>query len=517
MQVNLEPELVKEKGKVKPNETMRGLKRRVAQRARAELPEPFAGWFAARGWRPHAHQLRLLEEGAQDTPPSRPGALDVLAQHVLGMACSEPFDPDALYREVTSASPYQGLMRDSFDKIVRFVSTGGYALATYERYTKLKQMPDGRYRISHPRLAQQYRLNVGTIVEAPMVRVRLARRQGGALKPSSLLAAGRVLGEVEEYFIEQLVPGDSFVFAGEVLRFEGLRETDAIVTRSHAPEPKVPSYDGGKFPLSTYLADRVRRLLADRSHWARLPDPVSDWLRIQSEVSVVPGPDEILVETFPRGKRHYLICYPFEGRLAHQSLGMLLTRRLERARAGPLGFVANEYALAVWGLADMGEMIRNGRLDLARLFDEDMLGDDLDAWLAELSLMKRSFRVCAIISGLIERRHPGQEKTGRQMTVSSDLIYDVLRQHEPDHILLRAAFADAATGLIDVGRLSGFLQRIRGRIRHIPLTRVSPLAVPVMLEIGRESIPGDASEALLREAAEELIAEAMGHDAALKV
>jgi ATP-dependent helicase Lhr and Lhr-like helicase len=459
--------------------------------------------------------LEAAEEGAQDTPPSRPGALDVLAQHVLGMACSEPFDPDALYREVTSASPYQGLMRDSFDKIVRFVSTGGYALATYERYTKLKQMPDGRYRISHPRLAQQYRLNVGTIVEAPMVRVRLARRQGGALKPSSLLAAGRVLGEVEEYFIEQLVPGDSFVFAGEVLRFEGLRETDAIVTRCHAPEPKVPSYDGGKFPLSTYLADRVRRLLADRSHWARLPDPVSDWLRIQSEVSVVPGPDEIPVETFPRGK--HLICYPFEGRLAHQSLGMLLTRRLERARAGPLGFVANEYALAVRGLADMGEMIRNGRLDLARLFDEDMLGDDLDAWLAESSLMKRSFRVCAIISGLIERRHPGQEKTGRQMTVSSDLIYDVLRQHEPDHILLRAAFADAATGLIDVGRLSGFLQRIRGRIRHVPLTRVSPLAVPVMLEIGRESIPGDASEALLREAAEELIAEAMGHDAALKV
>jgi ATP-dependent Lhr-like helicase len=461
--------------------------------------------------------LEAAEEGARDTPPSRPGALDVLAQHVLGTACAEPFDPDELFREVTSASLYQGLTREGFEKILRFVSTGGYALATYERYAKLKQTPDGRYRIAHPRFAQQYRLNVGTIVEAPMVRVRLARRQGGALKPSSLLAAGRVLGEVEEYFIEQLVPGDSFVFAGEVLRFEGLRKTDAIVTRSHAPEPKIPSYDGGKFPLSTYLADRVRRLLADRRHWARLSDQVSDWLRIQSDVSVVPSPDEILVETFPRGKRHYLVCYPFEGRLAHQSLGMLLTRRLERARTQPLGFVANEYALCVWGISDMGVMIGNGRLDLAKLFDADMLGDDLDAWLAESSLMKRSFRVCAIISGLIERRHPGQEKTGRQMTVSSDLIYDVLRQHEPDHILLQAAFADAATGLIDVGRLSGFLQRIGGRIRHVALSRVSPLAVPVMLEIGRESIPGDASEALLREAVEELISEAMGHDAALKV
>ena len=372
--------------------------------------------------------LEAAEEGAQDTPPSRPGALDVLAQHVLGMACSEPFDPDALYREVTSASPYQGLTREGFDKIVRFVSTGGYALSNYDRYAKLKQTPDGRYRISHPRLAQAYRLNVGTIVEAPMVRVRLARLKGGALKPSSMLAAGRVLGEVEEFFIEQLVPGDSFAFAGEVLRFEGMRENDAIVSRSQAPDPMVPSYDGGKFPLSTYLADRVRRLLADRTHWARLPDQVSDWLRIQSEVSVVPGPDEILVETFPRGKRHYLVCYPFEGRLAHQSLGMLLTRRLERAHAKPLGFVANEYALCVWGLSDMGEMIRNGRLDLARLFDEDMLGDDLDAWLARIEPDE------ALVSRV--RHHLGANRapssgTGEDWPANDGLLGPDLRRAPP--------------------------------------------------------------------------------------
>ena len=461
--------------------------------------------------------LEAAAEGAQDTPPLRPGALDVLAQHVLGTACAGPFDEDLLYREVTSAAPYQGLLREGFDQVVQFVATGGYALATYERYAKLKRTPEGQYRLAHPRIAQQYRLNVGTIVEAPMLRVRLARLKGGALKPSNVLAAGRVLGEVEEYFIEQLIPGDSFVFAGEVLRFEGLRENDAIVTRAHATEPKVPAYEGGKFPLSTYLADRVRRLLAERQDWRRLPDQVSDWLRLQAELSVVPGPEEILVETFPRGKRHYFVCYPFEGRLAHQSLGMLLTRRLERAGAAPLGFVANEYALAVWGLNDMGAMVERGRIDLARLFDEDMLGDDLDAWLAELSLMKRSFRVCAIISGLIERRHPGQEKTGRQMTVSSDLIYDVLRQHEPGHILLKAAFADAATGLIDVFRLGDFLRRIKGRIRHIGLPQVSPLAVPVMLEIGRESVPGEASEMLLRETVEELIAEALSGHAARKI
>jgi ATP-dependent helicase Lhr and Lhr-like helicase len=458
--------------------------------------------------------LEAAEEGAQDTPPSKMGALDVLAQHILGMACAEPFDPDRLFTEVTSAAPYQGLTRNGFDQVLAFVATGGYALANYDRYAKLKRTKEGAYRIAHPRIAQRYRLNVGTIVEAPMLRVRLARLKGGALKPASMLAGGRVLGEVEEYFIEQLSPGDTFVFAGEVLRFEGLREMDAIVTRAHATDAKVPAYEGGKFPLSTYLADRVRHMLSAREAWSKLPDQVSDWLRLQADFSLVPAADEMLIETFPRGQRHYLVCYPFEGRLAHQSLGMLLTRRLERARAAPLGFVANEYALATWGLKDMGEMIRDGRFDLAGLFDEDMLGDDLDAWLAESSLMKRSFRVCAIISGLIERRHPGQEKTGRQMTVSSDLIYDVLRQHEPDHILLKAAFADAATGLIDVGRLGQFLKRIGGRIRHSALSHVSPLAVPVMLEIGRESVPGDAGDTLLRETAEELIAEALGEHAA---
>ena len=281
------------------------------------------------------------------------------------------------------------------------------------------------------------------------------------------------------------------------------------MTRAAGADPKVPSYQGGKFPLSTHLAERVRHILAAPAEWRRLPPQVSEWLEVQRWKSVIPKASEVLVETFPRGRKHYLVCYPFEGRLAHQTLGMLLTRRLERARARPLGFVANEYALAIWALSDLGAMLRGGRLDLAALFEEDMLGDDLDAWLAESSLMKRTFRVCAVIAGLIERRHPGQEKTGRQVTVSSDLIYDVLRQHEPEHVLLRAAWADAATGLLDIARLGDFLRRTRGRIRHIHLDQISPLAVPVMLEIGREPVYGEAREDLMREAADQLIEEAM--------
>jgi ATP-dependent helicase Lhr and Lhr-like helicase len=224
---------------------------------------------------------------------------------------------------------------------------------------------------------------------------------------------------------------------------------------------------------------------------------------------VLPRSDQMLVETFPRADKHYMVFYPFEGRLAQQTLGMLLTRRLERWGARPLGFVASEYALVIWMLGDMSQLIAEGRIPLAKLFDEDMLGDDLEAWLAESMLMKRTFRNCAIIAGLIEKRIQGKDKTARQITVNTDLIYDALRTHQPDHILLRAAWDDAADGLIDVHRLAALLKRIRGQIVHRALDRVSPLAVPVMLEIGRESVKGEAHDALLTEAADALISDAM--------
>ena len=449
--------------------------------------------------------LDAIAENAQDTPPLRIGALDVLAQHVLGCACGEPFRSDELYEEVITAAPYAALTRTDFDAVVDFIATGGYALKAYDRFARIREGKDGRWRIANPNVAQRYRLNVGTIVEADMLKVRLVRSRGAKAIPRG----GRLLGEVEEYFVETMVPGDTFVFSGEILKYEALVEDAVYVSRATAQDPKVPAYEGGKFPLSTYLAARVRSIVAHPQEWRELPPQVREWLEIQQWRSQMPGARELLVETFPRANKHYLICYPFEGRLAHQTLGMLLTRRLERARLRPLGFVANEYALAVWGLGDAAQRIARGELRLDDLFDEDMLGDDLEAWLAKSALMKRMFRNCAVIAGLIERRFPGQEKSRRQVTISTDLVYDVLRGHQPDHVLLRAARADAATGLLDVRRVSEMLSRIRGRIIHKALDHVSPLAVPVMLEIGREMVYGEASDALLAEAADELVKEAM--------
>ena len=457
--------------------------------------------------------LEAVEHNHQDSEDPVSGGLDVLAQHILGTACADAFDPVELHAEIRRAWPYRELSWEQFERTVDFVATGGYALRAYERYAKLRQTGDGKFRISNPQVAQQYRLNIGTIVEEPMVKVRLVKGRGFTRGATTgpIGRFGRVLGEMEEYFFTTLTKGDTFLFGSEIVAYEGMFESEAYVSRSQGKDPKIPSYMGGKFPLSTFLADGVRKLLAHPDEWHLLPDQVSDWLRLQQEASVLPAEDSLLVETFPRGAQNYLVCYPFEGRLAHQTLGMLLTRRLERARARPLGFVASDYSLAVWGLGDFSALIRTNRLSLDDLFDEDMLGDDLEAWLDESQLMRRTFRNCAIIAGLIERRHPGQkEKTGRQITVSSDIIYDVLYQHEPDHILIQATRRDAARGLLDIERLGHMLARIKRHIVHKPLDRISPLAVPVLLDIGKVPVVGEARESTMAEAAEELIREAMG-------
>ncbi len=425
--------------------------------------------------------------GELDGDPPRPGGLDVLAQHVLGVACAAPFLPDDLYAEVRRAAPYADLVRQDFDDVLGFVENGGYALSAYERNRKLFRDAEGRVHVQGERVARQHRMNIGTIVEEPLLKVRLGPR-------------GPSLGEVEEYFANLLSPGDTFIFAGRLLRFLRLRETTVEAAEGGDGEPMVPAYAGGRMPMTTNLADRVRGMLSDPTSWGAFPEPVQEWLRMQKAVSRLPGRSDLLVETFPRGDRWYLVAYCFEGRNAHQTLGLLLTRRMERFGFAPLGFVATDYVLATWSA--------HPPTDVTRLFESDMLGDDLEAWLAESSMLRRTFRNVAVIAGLIERQRPGAEKTRRQVTVSSDLIYDVLRRHQPDHVLLRATRADAAGGLTDLGRIAGMLARVRGRVRHMVLSRVSPLAVPVLLEVGRESVRHDrGDDALLEEAA--LVAEAM--------
>jgi len=467
-------------------------------RANHRMDEPSRALFVP------ANRFEMLEcqaareaiaENHLDGDPPRDGALDVLAQHVMGCGCAEPFDLVALYDEVRAAGPYRDLTWEDFEAVVDFVSTGGYALRTYDRFRRIVKGLDGLWRARTAQVAQQHRMNVGAIVSPATLNVRLAGRRG---------VPGRKIGEVEEGYLELLEPGDTFVFAGQVWKLVGVTSLDVLVSPAADKDPKLPSWGGSKFALSTYLAKRVRELMYDQAHWSVLPIDVREWLEAQRNHSTIPAGDEMLLETFPRGKRHFMVCYPFEGRLAHTTLAMLLTRRLERIDAAPLGFVCNDYALAIWALKPLDG------LDFDQLFAEDMLGDDLEDWLAESFMMKRAFKGCAIISGLIERRFPGApQKSGRQITFSTDLIYDVLRRHQSDHLLLRCAREDAASGLIDAARVAQLLARIRGRIRHAPLDHLSPFAVPILLEIGKERVPGGAGEMILAEAEADLIAEAL--------
>ena len=450
-----------------------------------------------------------VAENAFDWEPVHTGTLDTLAQHVMGCACSEPFLMDDLYTEVIGCGPYRSLTWEQFEEVVDLVATGGYALRTYERFARIVRTREGRWKVRNAVTAQRHRMNVGAIVAAATLNVRIASRRGGAAKQ---LIGGRKVGEAEESYFEQMTPGDTFVFAGQVWAFQGINGMDALVTHAQHSDPKIPSWGGSKFPMSTSLADRVRAMIQDRDHWRVLPPDVQEWLELQEERSVIPDAQTMLVETFPRGSRHFLVAYPFEGGLAHGTLCMLLTRRLDRMGIGPLGFVVTDYSLAIWSIRPMDD------LDLDRLFEPDMLGDDLESWLEESFMMKRTFRNCALISGLIERRQPGNEKTGRQVTFSTDLIYDVLRRHQPDHLLLKTARADAAAGLLDVARLGQMLARIQGQIRHVKLDRPSPFCVPVLVQIGRERVGGGQAAEMILDASAygfdeaDLIAEVMAPD-----
>jgi ATP-dependent Lhr-like helicase len=433
--------------------------------------------------------LDAVEEGALDADVFRMGALDVLAQHLMACACAAPFDGAAMLAEVRSALPYSALPDELFERVLGFIRDGGYSLKAYDKFKRLTQGPDGLWRVTHPRFVAQHRLNAGIIVEATMLTVRFRN--------------GRSLGKVEEGFAASLAHGDTFFFAGLSLEVEKI-DTEDLIVRATSRPARIPTYGGSRMPLSTNLADRVRTFLATPAEWDRFPPDVHEWLEVQTRRSVLPRPDQLLVETFPREGRHYTVAYSFEGWNAHQSLGMLLTRRMETQGLKPLGFVSNDYAIACYGL----EQVR----DPASLFSADILEHEFVDWVQSSHLLKRAFREVAVIGGLVERQHPGKRKTGKQVTFSTDLIYDVLRKYEPTHVLLQAAWDDARARMTDVGRLAHLLDRAADTMLHVDLPRVSPLAVPVLTLIGREKVAtGTADDALLIEA-EALAAEAMAED-----
>ncbi|MBR9765681.1 MAG: ligase-associated DNA damage response DEXH box helicase [Rhodobacteraceae bacterium] len=430
--------------------------------------------------------LEAVKDNDLDGDPRGPGPRDVLCQQILIAACSGPIDPDALFAEVTSAGPYAALTRPDYDACLDFVATGGYALRSYDQWQRLKQRPDGQWQLRDPRAAQLIRMNIGTIQDSDTLKVRMKR--GG----------GRALGEVEEGFAASLTPGDTFLIGGRIVRYEGLRELTVEVSRDPGRKPKVAVFSGTKFATSTQLSHRILRMFRQDS-WPELPAATAEWLALQREVSRLPQPGRLLVESFPHDGRQHLVAYGFAGRNAMQTLGLLLTKRMEEMGLAPLGFVATDYATLIWGLDAVS--------DPGPLFDRTALREGLEGWLAGNAVMKRTFRASATIAGLINRVTPQARKSGRQATFSSDILYDTLHRYDPDHLLMQVTREEAMRGLVDFGRIEEMLDRING-IDHLALSRVTPLAAPLFLEVGKVPVEGEGRARLEEAEAERLMQEA---------
>jgi len=429
--------------------------------------------------------LDAVKAGELDGDPRGPGPRDVVCQHILIAACAGPVDADDLFREMTSAGPYSDLQRNEFDACLTFCATGGYALSAYDRWQRLMQTPDGRWQLRDPRQALKIRMNIGTIQDTDTLKVRLKRSRGG--KP---------LGEIEEGFAASLTPGDTFLIGGQIVRYEGLRDMTVEVTRRADKKPKIATFMGTKFATSTQLSARILDMFA-RPDWPDLPPHTADWLALQRTVSKLPETGRLLIESFPHDGREHTCIYGFSGRNAQQTLGLLLTKRMEETGLSPLGFVATDYATLIWGL--------DALKDPAPLFDLNALKTGLDTWLAGNAVMKRTFRSCATIAGLIERNIMGQRKSGRQATFSSDILYDTLLKYDPDHLLLQITREEAQRGLVDFARIEDMTRRVSGRIDHIRLDRVTPLAAPLLLEVGKVPVHGSADERLLAEETDRLM------------
>ena len=450
--------------------------------------------------------LEAISNNVLDDPlPNSSGSLDVLAQHIMSCACASSIDPNDLYQEVIKAYPYHQLSKKLFEDTLNFVANGGYVLQHYELYDRLIKDNEGKFYPRTPQLERRHRMNIGTIVESEKLKVMLISNLAGTKRKRG---KGLHLGDIEERLILGMEPGDTFLFAGQVLRYETIRDLNVEVSTAKNKQPKVPIFAGGKMPLSSYLAAAVRNLLSTPAKHTPFPSYMKEWLVAQQTFSELPTNEKLLIELFPHRGLNYFTTYTFEGRSTNQTLGFLFTHRLQKFGVQPVGFSVSDYGISVWCISPLNTS------SLGALWDPNFLEQELNDWLERSTMLKRFFRTTAVISGLTERKFPGQSKTGKQVTFSTDLIYDVLHKYDPKHLLLRSNRLDAERELIHLDELKLFLTKYQHLIHYRECERITPFSIPIILESSAEGVVGGGTDALLalnnvQEKAEYLYQEAL--------
>ena len=415
---------------------------------------------------------RGLGEGLveQRKPPMAP--LDVLLQHLTGLACGPGLSPETSYDAIRSSAAYADLSRDDWDWCLKFLEHGGDCLGAYPRYRKLEwDRESERFRVREKAIARLHRLNIGTITAAPAITVRFVR--------------GAVLGHVEETFIGQLKPKDVFFFSGRQLEFVRLRDMTAYVKLSTRKSRTVPAWAGGQMALSDLLTHHLR-CEVDRAGRGELDTPELQALEPlfarQQDLSVLPRIDQLLIETCRTREGTHLYAYPFEGRFVHEGIGFLWASRLTRIERGTITVSVNDYGFELLApkAYPMAELIEDFS---DQLLDHSHLEQDLKNALNLSELQRRRFRAIAQIAGLMNRGFPGSSKSTGQLQISASLLFDVFSRHEPQNRLLQQAQREVLDEQLELSRLETALQRAaRQEWLHVHTPRPSPLAFPLLVE-----------------------------------
>ncbi|UEG53518.1 ligase-associated DNA damage response DEXH box helicase [Mucilaginibacter daejeonensis] len=406
-------------------------------------------------------------------------SIDVLIQYMVTLAVSDGFRADELFDQVKSTFAFADLRRSEFDELLNFITTGGATLSQYDEFLKV-EFEDGLYKVKSRKVAMRHRLSIGTITSNVSLRVKMLH--------------GSNLGSIEEGFISRLKPGDVFWFAGRSLEFVQLKEMTAFVRKSNKTKGMIPSWAGGRMPLSSQLSAVLRDKLDEVAHHLEKDEEVvalRSLFNLQEQLSHLPRRTDLLIETFTSRDGHHLFMYPFEGRLVHEGMASLIAYRFSKIKKGTYSIAMNDYGF---------ELLTDEPMPLMEALEEDLftihdLIDDIQQSLNANEMARRRFRDIANIGGLVFTGYPGQPVKGRHLQASTGLLFDVFREYEPDNLLVRQAYNEALAFQLEEFRLREALLRIQKQEIVIKeIERPTPFAFPIMVDRLREKLTMETLE-----------------------
>jgi ATP-dependent helicase Lhr and Lhr-like helicase len=445
------------------------------------------------------HSLELMEAAALKTAmdeqliESRNPMLlcyDVLVQYLCTLAISDGFIAAQLLPEIQSTYCFRGMRAEDWNQILHFIVAGGAALTQYDEYKKV-EIVDGVYRISSRKLAMRHRMHIGTIVSDAMLKVKFS--------------SGGYIGVIEEYFVSRLEPGDVFTLAGRNLELVVIKDMTVLVRKSESKKSNVPSWQGGRMPLTANLGRKLRETL-DRvfSQEEKLPvelQVLRPLFELQQQLSHVPGAQELLIEQIETKDGFHLFVYPFEGRLVHEAMAAILAWRISKIRPITFTFVMNDYGFEL--LSDQPIPVDDS--NVYELFSPDGLFADIQRSVNSTEMAKRKFRDVAVIGGLIFQGMPGEQKKARHLQSSASLLFKVFREYEPDHLLLRQAYQEVFDQQMEEVRLRDMLHRIqRSKIILTFPQQLTPFCFPIKVDSMREQLTSEKLEDRVKKMQEQL-------------